>query len=77
VADAHGRPLAGQVQVQFVLGPVVVGHDTPPVHSLRNGLLKETLTFPAAAVGHSIALETVVHTHVGSVTLQWPVTPSG
>jgi hypothetical protein len=74
VTDASGRPLAGTVDVEFALGPVVVGHDTPPVHQLKNGMLSEVLTFPLAAIGHSISLQTVVHTMDGSVTLNWPVT---
>lgn len=68
-----GHPLSGTVDVEFVLGPIVVGHDRPPVHRLRHGELREALTFPAAAVGHPIALQTVVHTSAGTVTLQWPV----
>lgn len=68
-----GHPLSGTVDVEFVLGSVVVGHDRPPVHRLRNGRLRESLTFPAAAVGHPIALQTVVHTSAGSATLRWPV----
>jgi hypothetical protein len=74
VTDAHGRPVSGTVDVEFALGPLVVGHDTPPVHPLKNGLLRETLTFPAPAVGHPIALRTVVHSKLGSVTRDWPVT---
>jgi hypothetical protein len=74
VTNAAGRPLDGTVDTEFVLGTTVVGHETPPVHSLRNGVLKDSLTFPAAAIGHPVALQTVVHTRLGSVTLDWPVT---
>ena len=73
VSGASGHPLTGTVDVRFVLGELVVGHDTPRVHRLRNGVLHEELTFPAEAIGHGIALQTVVHTSAGSVTLNWPV----
>ncbi|HEX5192504.1 MAG TPA: hypothetical protein VFW09_06855 [Solirubrobacteraceae bacterium] len=74
VRSASGRPLSGKVDVEFVLGSIVVGHDKPPVHQLRRGRLRESLTFPAAAVGHPIALQTVAHTSAGTVALRWPVT---
>ncbi len=74
VHDPNGHPLSGTVDVRFVLGQLVVGYDTPRVHALKNGVVRETLTFPAQAVGHAIALQTVVHTKAGSVTLNWPVT---
>ena len=74
VTDAAGRPLSGTVDVEFAFGGQVVGHDTPPVHVLRHGVLRETLTFPAQAVGYPLALQAVAHTKAGSVTLDWPVT---
>lgn len=73
VHSPDGKPLSGSVAVQFVLGPMVVGRDRPPVHPLRHGRLRESLTFPPAAAGHPIALETVVHTSAGSATCRWPV----
>jgi hypothetical protein len=75
--DASGRPLSGTVDTDFVLpGLGVVGKESPPVHSLKNGVLHDVVTFPAAAVGHPIALVTVVHTSAGSVALSWPVSVS-
>jgi hypothetical protein len=73
VTDPAGHPLAGTVDVEFALGPLVVGKDTPYVHKLKAGVLRETLKFPAQAVGHPIALQTVVHTSAGTVTRDWPV----
>jgi hypothetical protein len=74
VTDANGRAESGTVDVGFALGGQVVGHDTPPVHPLRNGLLQDNLMFPAAAAGYPLALQMVVHTKAGSVTVDWPVT---
>jgi hypothetical protein len=73
VTGSGGRPLAGKVDVEFVLGQLVVGHDRPPVHTLRHGLVRENLTFPAAAVGHPISLQAVVHAGGGTLTLDWPL----
>jgi hypothetical protein len=32
-----------------------------------------TIEFPAAAVGHPLKVQAVVHTRIGSVTLDWPI----
>jgi uncharacterized protein YwbE len=75
VTDAAGHPLAGTVLTEFVYPSVgVVGKESPPTHRLKNGVLKDSLTFPPSAVGHTVELQTVVHTSRGSVTLDWPVT---
>jgi hypothetical protein len=71
--DASGHPLSGTVDTEFALGGQVVGHETPPTHRLSSGRLNDAVTFPAQAVGVPLALQVVVHTHLGSVTLSWPV----
>jgi hypothetical protein len=70
---AAGQPLSGSVLVEFTFAGAVVGTDHPPVHPLRHGRWHDTLTFPAAAVGHPLVLQVVVRTSAGSVTLGWPV----
>jgi hypothetical protein len=72
-ADASGHPLSGTVDTEFALGGQVVGRETPPTHRLSSGRLNDEVTFPAQAVGVPLALQVVVHTHLGSVTLSWPV----
>jgi hypothetical protein len=72
--DASGKPLSGTVRTVFVFSGTVVGHETPPIHQLKNGVLHDTIEFPASAVGHPITLVTVIHTSAGSVALAWPVT---
>lgn len=74
VTDAHRHPLPATIDTEFALQGAVVGHDTPPTHSLRNGRYKEALKFPAKAAGYPIDLQVVVHTKLGSVTVDWPVT---
>jgi hypothetical protein len=74
VTDASGGPLSGKVEVQFVFGGQVVGRDTPPSHPVTNGRWHDTLKFPAAAVGMPLTFQAVVHTRLGSITLDWPVT---
>jgi hypothetical protein len=74
VTDAQGHGLSGTIDTEFALQGTVVGHDTPPTHSLKNGHYKEALKFPPVSVGYPIDLQVVVHTKLGSVTLDWPVT---
>lgn len=71
--DASGRPLAGTVDTEFAFSGVVVGHEVPPTHRLKNGLLRDGVTFPSSSLGQPLELQTVVHTSKGSVTLDWPV----
>lgn len=74
VTDAGGHPLSAMIDTEFALQGAVVGHDTPPTHFLKNGRYKEALKFPAMSAGVPLALQIVVHTKLGSVTLDWPVT---
>jgi hypothetical protein len=74
VTDAGGHPLSGTVDIQFAFGGQVVGRDTPPTHPVVNGRWHDTLKFPAAAVGMPLTFQAVVHTRLGSITLDWPVT---
>lgn len=73
VTDSSGKPLAGTVETEFAFAGTVVGRETPPVHRLKAGVLRDKVTFPSSAVGHPITLVTVVHTRAGSVALGWPV----
>lgn len=72
--DAAGQPLSGTVETEFTFGGQVVGHETPPTHPLKRGVLTDTLTWPKEAVGQPLNLQTVVHTGKGSVTLDWAAT---
>ena len=74
VTDASGRPLDGTVDTEFAFSGVVVGRETPPTHRLKNGALRDGVTFPKQSVGQPLELQTVIHTSRGSVTLDWPVT---
>ena len=74
VTDAAGRPLSGRVAIEFVFGGQVVGRDTPPIHPVKNGRWQDKLTFPPAAVGQPLIFRAVVHTRLGSITLDWPIT---
>ena len=73
ITDAHGHPLRATIDTEFALQGAVVGHDTPPTHLLKNGSYKEVLKFPASSAGYPLDLQVVVHTKLGSVTLDWPV----
>lgn len=73
VTDAHGHPLNGAVEIEFAFGGQVVGHDTPRSHPVVGGRWHDTLKFPADAVGEPLSLQAVVHTPLGSITLDWPI----
>jgi len=71
--DAAGHPLSGTVDIEFVFGGQVVGRDTPPTHPVRHGRWHDSLTFPPSAVGQPLVFRAVVHTRLGSITLDWPI----
>ena len=72
-ADLSGHPLGGTVNTQFVFSGTVVVKETPPTHPLKQGLMKDAVTFPARAEGIPLTFQIVIHTNLGSVTLNWPV----
>ena len=76
VTDPSGHPLSGTVVTEFTFGGQVVGRETPPTHKLTGGRLHDTIQFPAPSLGQPLAVQTVVHTPKGSITLSWPVTPT-
>jgi hypothetical protein len=71
--DASDHPLAGTVDTEFAFGGQIVGHEVPPTHGLSNGRLNDSVTFPAQAVGVPLTFQVVVHTRLGSITLDWAV----
>jgi hypothetical protein len=76
VSDAAGHPLSGTVDIEFAFAGQVVGRDTPPTHPVVDGHWDDTIEFPADAIGMPLSLQAVVHTRLGSITLDWPVTVS-
>jgi hypothetical protein len=73
VTDATGQPLNGTVDIEFAYGGQVVGHDTPPTHPIVDGRWHDSLKFPAEAAGMPLSVQAVVHTRLGSITLDWPI----
>lgn len=73
VTDARGTPVSGRVEIEFVFSGQVVGRDTPPTHPLTDGRWHDVLKFPAQSVGIPLIVQAVVHTRVGSATLDWSV----
>ena len=71
--DGKGHPMSGTVDIEFAFNGQVVGHDTPPTDPVTNGQWDDTLNFPAAAVGVPLEAQAVVHTSIGSVTLDWAI----
>jgi hypothetical protein len=72
-ADLSGHPLAGTADTEFAFNGTVVGRETPPSHPLKQGLMKDGVVFPARAEGIPLTFQIVIHTHLGSVTLDWAV----
>lgn len=73
VTDARGRKLSGTETTQYTYGGTVVGVEKPENVSFTGGVYRDTIEFPAEAVGYPLAVQTVVHTSLGSVTLDWPI----
>ncbi len=65
--------MSGTVELEFVFSGQVVGRDTPPSHPITDGRWHDVLKFPAPAVGVALIVRAVVHTRVGSATLDWSV----
>jgi hypothetical protein len=64
--------LSGNVNYEFLYGGTIVSHQ--PGHSFKNGLFKDTLTFPGAAIGKALTLRVVVTTKYGTKDINWGVT---
>jgi hypothetical protein len=73
LTEAKGRPVSGTVDIEFVFNGLVVGRDTPPTHPITSGRWRDTLKFPATAAGRPLAMRAVVHSALGSRTLDWPI----
>ncbi|HWF56253.1 MAG TPA: hypothetical protein VG223_16560 [Solirubrobacteraceae bacterium] len=72
--NSSGCAETGSVLTQFTYQGVVEGQESPPTHPLAGGVLTDQITFPPEAIAHGIALQVVVTTPDGKVTLNWPVT---
>jgi hypothetical protein len=72
--DSGGHALSGTVDTEFVFGGQVVGREAPPTHPLKSGLLdRDGVTYPARSIGIPLTFRVVIHTDLGTVTLNWPV----
>ena len=72
--DALGHPMSGTVNIEFALSGQVVGHDKPATDRVTDGHMNDTIKFPAEAIGVPLDVRAVVHTTLGSLTLNWPIT---
>lgn len=74
VTGTHGTGLSGTETTQYTFDGLVVGTEHPENVRFTGGVYHDTVEFPAAAVGHPLAVQAVVHTRVGSATTAgWPV----
>jgi hypothetical protein len=73
VTDAKGQKLSGTETTHYTFNGSVVGTEKPENVPFKNGYYHDTIQFPAAAVGVALDVQAVVHTAIGSITLDWPV----
>jgi hypothetical protein len=73
VTDAHGHKLSGTETTQYTLNGAVVGTEKPENVKFTGGVYRNTIEFPAAAVGFPLTVQAVVRTGEGSATATWPV----
>lgn len=71
VRTRNGKPLAGSVNYQFVTFGQVVARR--PGHRFKGGHFRDTLQFPAPAVGHPITLRILIATPAGTRRVDYPV----
>jgi hypothetical protein len=73
VTGAQDQKLSGTETTNYTYNGVVVGTEKPENVKFTAGVYHDTIEFPAAAVGHPLAVQVVVHTSLGSVTLTWSI----
>ena len=68
--------LSGSDSYEFFIGNTTAGSPvrTEPGVSFRNGTGRDTLKFPAEAVGHQLTLVVVIKTSAGTVKVPWVLT---
>ncbi|HYB23497.1 MAG TPA: hypothetical protein VED41_06855 [Solirubrobacteraceae bacterium] len=73
VTDAQGQELSGTETTHYTFNGAVVGTEKPENVPFTNGEYRDTIEFPAEAVGYPLDVQTVIHTSLGTVTLEWPI----
>jgi hypothetical protein len=73
VTSAQGEKLSGTETTHYAFNGVVVGTEKPENVSFTDGVYRDTIEFPAAAVGYPLQVQVIVHAGTGSATLDWPV----
>lgn len=73
VTDAQGHGLSGTETTHYTFNGAVVGTEKPPNARFADGVYHDTIEFPSAAVGYPLDVQTVIHTGLGSATLDWPI----
>ena len=73
VTGPNGEKLSGTETTHYTYNGIVVGTEKPQNVKFTGGVYHDTIEFPAAAVGHPLAVQAVVKTRMGSATASWPV----
>jgi hypothetical protein len=73
VTDAHGNQLSGTETTHYTFNHVVVGTEQPQNVKFTHGVYRDTIRFPAAAVGHPLEVQVVIRVGASSATLYWPI----
>lgn len=73
VTNGRGEKLSGTETTHYLFSGAVVGTEKPANVPFSDGRYRDTIVFPADAVGHPLEVEAVVDTGQGSGTARWSI----
>jgi hypothetical protein len=74
VTDANGMKLSGTETTEYLFNGSIVGTEKPENVLFKNGNYHDTIQFPAQSVGIPLVVQAVVHTSMGSASVDWSIT---
>jgi len=73
ITDAKGLKLSGTETTQYLFNGEVVGTEKPENVKFENGVYRDTIEFPATAVGYPLAVQATVKTSIGTGKADWTI----
>ena len=74
ITDARGRKLSGTETTHYLFSGSVVGTENPVNVKFQGGVYRDTIEFPATAVGYPLVLQATIKTSIGTGTADWAIT---
>ena len=74
ITDAKGVKLSGTETTQYLFSGSVVGTEKPVNVQFEKGVYRDTIEFPATAVGYPLVVQATVKTSIGTGKADWTVT---